>query len=87
VSELERRWARLLERAVAEVVGHDQPHLRAVHHALDRLRREAGQPPSLSVPVTTDARAAVHVRPHALSTYDQLHGSNETEGGADDDSF
>jgi len=84
---LERVGAELLERAVAEVVGHDQPHLRAVHHALDRLRREAGQPPPLSVPVTTDARAAVHVRPHALSTYDRLHEPNETEGDAYDDPF
>jgi hypothetical protein len=81
---LERTGAELLERAVAEVVGLDQPHLRAVHHALDRLRRQAGQPLPLSVPVTTDARAAVHVRPHALSSYDQLHASNPTEGGADD---
>jgi hypothetical protein len=83
----DRFGAELLERAVAEVVGHDQPHLRAVHHALDRLRHEAGLPPPLSVPITTDERAAVHVRPHALSTYDQLHGSNDAEGGADDDPF
>jgi hypothetical protein len=81
---LDRTGAELLERAVAEVVGHDQPHLRAVHHALDRLRQQAGQPLPLSVPVTTDARAAVHVRPHALSTYDQLHGSSEKEGTDDD---
>jgi hypothetical protein len=81
---LDRVGAELLERAVAEVVGHDQPHLRAVHHALDRLRYEAGLPPPLSVPVTTDARAAVHVRPHPLSTYDRLHDAG---GGADDDPF
>jgi transposase len=81
---LDRTGAELLERAVAEVVGHDQPHLRAVHHALDRLRQQAGQPLPLSVPVTTDARAAVHVRPHALSTYDQLHGSSD-KGGTDED--
>jgi len=84
---LERVGAERLERAVAEVIGHDQPHLRAVHHALDRLLRQAGQPPPLSVPVTTDARAAVHVRPHALSTYDPLHGATQADGGADDDSF
>jgi transposase len=52
--------AEMLERAVAEVVVRDQMNLRAVHHVLDRLRHEAGQPPSLSVPVTTDSRAAVH---------------------------
>ena len=84
---LDRTGADRLERAVAEVVAHDQPHLRAVHHALDRLAREAGQPPPLSVPVTTDPRAAVHVRPHALSTYDRLHGSDESEGEAHDDPF
>ncbi|XXY47518.1 IS21 family transposase [Sorangium sp. So ce269] len=84
---LERVGAELLERAVAEVIAHDQPHLRAVHHALDRLRHEAGQPPPLSVPVTTDARAAVHVRPHSLSTYDRLHEPSEPEGGTHDDPF
>ena len=81
---LDRVGAELLERAVAEVVGHDQPHLRAVHHALDRLRYEAGLPPPLSVPVTHDERAAVNVRPHALSTYDRLH---DDQGGDDDDIF
>jgi len=84
---LDRVGADLLERAVAEVVGHDQPHLRAIHHALDRFRHEAGLPPPLSVPVTTDERAAVHVRPHALSTYDKLHGPAETDGDAYDDPF
>lgn len=89
---LDRVGAELLERAVAEVVHHDQPHLRAVHHVLDRLRHEAGLPPSLSVPVTTDERAAVHVRPHSLSTYDKLHAPSEadpsnTDGGPDHDPF
>jgi transposase len=79
---LDRFGAEMLERAVAEVVVRDQMNLRAVHHVLDRLRHEAGQPPPLSVPVTTDARAAVQVRPHSLSTYDRLHGVDEE---ADDD--
>src|SRR5580704_6272425 len=81
---LDRFGAELLERAVAEVIAHDQPHLRAVHHALDRLRHEAGLPPPLSVPVATDTRAAVDVRPHALSTYDRLH---DDQGGDDDELF
>jgi transposase len=70
---LDRVGAETLERAVAEVVAHDQPNLRAIHHVIDRLRHEAGQPPPLSVAVTADARATAHVRPHALSTYDRLH--------------
>jgi hypothetical protein len=81
---VDRTGADLVERAVAEVLAQGQPHLRAVHHALDRLRREAGLPPPLSVPITTDERAAVPVRPHALATYDQLHGVEEDD---DDDLF
>jgi transposase len=79
---LERVGAETLERAVAEVVQRDQLHLRAIHHEIDRLRYEAGLAPALTVPVTTDARAGAHVRPHALSTYDRLHGE---EGDTDGD--
>jgi len=53
-----------------------------VHHEVDRLRYEAGLPPPLSVPVTSDARASTPVRTHALSTYDRLQ---KTKGGDDDD--
>jgi transposase len=82
---LDRVGAEMLERAIAEVVEQDQPNLRAIHHVLDRLRHEAGLPPPLSVPISTDARAAVQVRPHALSTYDRL--TTEPDGGNDDDIF
>jgi hypothetical protein len=69
---LDRVGAALLERAVAEVVARDRLNLRDVHHEVDRLRYEAGLPPPMSVPVTTDVRALAPVRPHALSTYDRL---------------
>lgn len=86
---LDRVGAEMLERAVAEVIVREQMNLRAIHHVLDRLRHEAGQPPPLSVPITTDARAAVQVRPHALSTYDRLHQKADHEddanGGDDGD--
>jgi hypothetical protein len=86
---LDRVGAEMLERAVAEVIAHDQMNLRAIHYVLDRLRHEAGQPLPLSVPVTTDARATVQVRPHLLSTYDQLHqkanSNGDTNGGDEDD--
>ena len=78
---LDRVGAETLERAVGEVVARDQLHLRAVHHEVDRLRYEAGLKPALTVPVTTDARANAHVRPHALATYDRLHGD---DGGSDE---
>jgi len=77
---LDRVGSDWLERAVAEVVTRDQLHLRAVHHELDRLRYEAGLAPALTVPVTAAANANAQVRPHALSTYDRLHGEN---GGGD----
>ena len=78
---LDRVGAETLERAVGEVVARDQLHLRAVHHEVDRLRYEAGLKPALTVPVTTDARANAQVRPHALATYDRLHGD---DGGSDE---
>ena len=77
---LDRVGADWLERAVAEVIARDQLRLRAVHHELDRLRYEAGLPPALTVPVTSAAHANAQVRPHALSTYDRLHGD---DGGSD----
>ena len=80
---LERVGGEMLERAVAEVVAHDQPRLRAIHHVLDRLRRDASQPPPLTVPISNDARAQVRVRPHALGGYDQL--AKQREDGDDQD--
>lgn len=77
---LDRVGAEWLERVVAEVVARDQLHLRAVHHELDRLRYEAGLAPALTVPVTAASNANAQVRPHALSTYDRLHGD---DGGSD----
>jgi hypothetical protein len=79
---LDRVGAALLERAVAEVIAHDRLHLRDVHHAVDRLRFEAGLPAPLSVPVTSDVRARTSVRTHALSTYDRLQSQ---KGDVDDD--
>jgi transposase len=74
---LDRVGADWLERAVAEVVARDHLQLRAVHHELDRLRFEAGLAPALTVPITTAPSAKVHVRPHALSTYDRLHAQGD----------
>jgi len=45
------------------------------------LRYEAGLPPPLSVPVTSDARALTPVRTHALASYDRL----QKPKGDDDD--
>jgi hypothetical protein len=76
---LDRVGADWLERAVAEVVARDQLQLRFVHHALDRRRFEAGLAPASLVAVTTEPSAKVHVRPHALSTYDRLHAERDDD--------
>ena len=64
--------AGMLERAVAEVVAQDQLHLRAVHFALDRLRYEAGLAPPMTIPISADTRANMHVRSHSLASYDGI---------------
>ncbi len=79
---LDRIGAPLLERAVVEVVARDRLSLRDVHHEVDRLRYEAGLPPPITVPVTSDTRGLAPVRTHALSTYDRLQNPK----GEDDDS-
>jgi len=71
----------LLERAVTEVIARGRLRLRDVHHEVDRLRYEAGLPPPMSVPVTSDTRALAPVRTHALSSYDRL----QNHKGDDDD--
>ena len=78
---LDRVGAELLDRALVEVVARDRLRLRDVHHEVDRLRYEAGLPPPMSVPVTSDVRALAPVRTHALSSYDRLQSSK----GDDDD--
>ena len=65
-----------------EVVARDRLSLRDVHHEVDRLRYEAGLPPPMSVPVTSDARALAPVRTHLLASYDRLQ---KPKGDDDDD--
>ncbi len=80
---LHHRGSLPLDRTVAAYV----PEFSATA-AVDEVARRccaakrAGLQPALTVPVTTDARANAHVRPHSLATYDRLHGA---EGDSDDD--
>jgi transposase len=70
---LEREGPERLEQAVAEAVSRGTPHLGAVHQALDRAQHARGHPPAVSVPLPADARLeGLTVKPHALSSYDQL---------------
>ena len=62
-----------LDAAIAESLARGTPHLGAVRHLLDRARRGRGEPPAIEPHLPADPRLeAIVVRPHALSTYDQL---------------
>jgi hypothetical protein len=70
---LDRYGAHELERAIAEALEHDAPHLGAVRQVLDRNRFAAGKPPPVPVRVPDDPRLRdLVVRPHSLTGYDHL---------------
>jgi hypothetical protein len=70
---LDSHTAEDVDAAVAEALARGAPHLGAVRHALDRARQERGQPPPVGLNLAASARLDTFVvRPHALSTYDQL---------------
>jgi transposase len=62
-----------LERAVAEVLRRDVPHVPAVAQVLERQRAAAGQTPALPLTLPDDPRVRdLVVRPHPLENYDAL---------------
>jgi transposase len=67
--------------AVAEALTRDTPHVGAVRQVLDRARAARGEPPPLGLHLPDSPRLEnLVVRPHALSTYDQLAKNlNDTE--------
>jgi transposase len=69
-----------LDAALAEALARGTPHLGAVRHLLDRARQERGEPPPVELHLPADPRLqGLVVRPHALSTYDQLRGTPPDE--------
>jgi hypothetical protein len=70
---LEAHAAEDIDAAVAEAIARGTPHVGAVRQALDRTRHDRGEPPPVGLRLPADRRLdALVVRPHALSTYDQL---------------
>jgi transposase len=62
-----------VDAAVAEALSRGTPHVGAVRHALDRARAARGALPPVGLHLPASPRLdALTVRPHALSTYDQL---------------
>ena len=69
-----------LERAVAEAVKSDTPHLAAVRQLLEQHRMAEGRPAPLPAPVHSDPRVRnLCVLPHDLETYDALRGKEEPD--------
>ena len=80
---LEAEPAADIDLAIEQALCRDTPHLGAVRHLLDRARRDRGQPPALAPHLPADPRlAGLVVRPHSLSTYDQLQRMATDEDGA-----
>jgi transposase len=77
---LETETADRVDAAVEESLARGTPHLGAVRHLLDRARRDRGQPPAVEPHLPADPRLdGLVVRPHALSTYDQLQRITDDE--------
>ena len=74
--------AEALEGALLEVLRCDVPHVHAVRQVLEIRHAAKGRPPALDLALPQGTPGAdVTVRPHDLSTYDNLAGG-ET-GGTD----
>ena len=81
---LNAHGAAALERAIADALQRDAPHLAGVRHLIDQHRHDRGQPPPLPLALPDDPRLRdLHVRPHDLADYDQLQTDNKH--GPDDD--
>jgi transposase len=70
--------AQALESAVKEAVQNDALHVAAVRQILDRRAQEVGTPPPIPVDLPNDPKVRdLHVKPHELSTYDDLGDRHE----------
>ncbi len=76
---LDTYGAERLEQAIAEAIAKDTPHVHAVRNVLERDRSGRGEAPLIPVVLPeNDAVRNLTARPHALSTYDDLMGSDSS---------
>jgi transposase len=69
-----------IDAAIEQALARGTPHLGAVRHLLDRARKDRGQPPAVEPHLPADRRLeGLVVRPHSLSTYDQLQRMADDE--------
>ncbi|WP_437304890.1 IS21 family transposase [Sorangium sp. So ce388] len=77
---LDAHAAEDVDTAVAEALARGTPHVGAVRQSLDRRRHERGEPPPVSLHLPASAKLdSLVVRPHALSTYDQLRKATDDD--------
>lgn len=70
---LDSYGAEALQEAIVEALDRDACHVAAVRQVLDRRQQESGKPPPIPVALPDDPRVRdIHVKPHALATYDGL---------------
>lgn len=75
-----------VDAAIAEALTRGTPHVGAVRQALDRARAARGEPPPLGLHLPDSPKLeGLVVRPHALSTYDQLTKDTSDKEPSDDD--
>jgi len=80
---LDAHGAAALERAVADALAQDMPHLGAIRQLLDIDRQERNLPPPISTHLPSDPRVhELHVQPHNLNDYDQLMEDDDDEDTA-----
>ena len=72
--------AEVLDAALAVSLSRGSPHLGAVRHLLDHARKDRGEPPRVEPHLPADRRLeGLVVRPHSLSTYDQIQRITDDE--------
>lgn len=82
---LDAHPAEEIDAAVAEVLARGTPHVGAVRQALDRARVARGEPPPLGLHLPDSPKLeGLVVRPHALSSYDQLTKNTSDKEPSDD---
>ncbi|MCR4302310.1 MAG: IS21 family transposase [Sulfuricaulis sp.] len=80
---LDATTAEELESAISEAIAKNAVHVGAVRQILDRRYQERGKPPPLALRVGGGKYQHLVVRPHSLSSYDDLNPSSEDPSSED----
>lgn len=76
---LDEHGAAALDQALAEVLERDVIHVPSVRQLLEQRRHADGRPTPVAIAITDPRLRDLAVRPHDLSTYDQLDKDDEDD--------